>query len=160
MKKSLAAILTVVIILAAFAGCGGKDTGTSVEPLVNDVASAVVEATAFKDSLSQLEGDAVFNIYNLEESQLEDKAVYVGTGATAEEVAVFKAKTADDVEKIKAAIQERLEDQTFNFQNYVPGEMTKIENPLIATNGNYVMLVLADDSAAAQQAFDAQFTEK
>ena len=34
------------------------------------------------------------------------------------------------------------------FENYVPGEMTKINNPVLVTKGTTVVLVLADDTAS------------
>ena len=52
------------------------------------------------------------------------------------------------VENIKKAIDTRLEDLKLAFENYVPGEMTKINNPVLVTKGTTVVLVLADDTAS------------
>lgn len=68
--------------------------------------------------------------------------------STAEEIAVFQASSSDAVENIKKAIDTRLEDLKLAFENYVPGEMTKINNPVLVTKGTTVVLVLADDTAS------------
>lgn len=87
--------------------------------------------------------------YRIDAADLSDSKVYVsGSFSTAEEIAVFQASSSDAVENIKKAIDTRLEDLKLAFENYVPGEMTKINNPVLVTKGTTVVLVLADDTAS------------
>ena len=80
-----------------------------------------------------------------------------GTRSTAEEVTVIKAKDAADVQHIKDAIDVRIEDQKFSYEDYKPEEMTKIDGALVLTHGNYVLLVMADDTSSVEKTFEAQF---
>ena len=106
------------------------------------------------EGLEQSEPDmAMERIYGLteeEQAQVEEVAVYVGTGgASADEVSVWRAKDADGVTMIQEKIQGRIDTQKANFTNYQPQEMPKLENPCIVTQGNTVVLVIAGNSDEA-----------
>ena len=100
---------------------------------------------------------AILNYYFFDDANVIEEALVCksASGATAEEIAVITVKSASDVESVKAAVEMRVEDLAFNFENYVPAEMDKIENAVVATSGRYIILAVADDSAAAQEIIDS-----
>jgi hypothetical protein len=144
--RILIAALAALLLLA---GCGGPKATDTVPA---DAAAQILEAVAFRDTLVEAEGDVAKEWYDLDEN-VSDFAIYIsGSGATAEEVAVIKTS---DLATAEATVKKRVEDLRFRFEDYVPGEMTKLNDPVIVSKADIVILILANDLAAAQAAADA-----
>jgi hypothetical protein len=144
--RFLSLALAALLLLA---GCGGPET-TDIVPAV--AAAGILEAVAFRDTLVEAEGDVAKEWYELDEN-VSDFAIYIsGSGATAEEIAVIKTS---DISTAEAAVKKRVDDLIFRFKDYVPGEMTKLNDPVIVSKADIVILILADDLTAAQAAADA-----
>ena len=143
--KILSAALAALMLLA---GCGGPK---STDTVPGEAAARILEAVEFRDTLVEAEGDVAKEWYDLDEN-VSDFAIYIsGSGATAEEIAVIKTS---DTDAAKAAVQKRVEDLRFRFGDYVPGEMVKLSDPVIVSKADIVILILADDLAAAQTIAD------
>ncbi|WP_101909308.1 DUF4358 domain-containing protein [Marasmitruncus massiliensis] len=156
MKKLVAGVLAAVACMMMFSACGKGST--QKEPATADVAKAVVDQLTFRDELMVLDDKQVDVIYRLEEDKIAEKTCYVsGSRATAEEVSVFKVKDTADVQMVKDAIEERIEDQKIAYENYVPEEMVKINGAVTYQQGNYVILVMADDTSSVEDIFKKQF---
>ena len=84
-------------------------------------------------------------------------ALYVGTGATAEEISVWQGKDANAAKNIQNAVNTRIENQKKSFVDYNPEEMPKLENPVVVAKGNYVVLCLSSDNDNAKQVIDSCF---
>lgn len=157
MKKLLAACMAAVACMTMLTACGGQKAPEK-EPPTADVAKAVVEKLSFRDELMVLEDPQVDNIYRLDEEKIEEKTCYVSSSrATVEEVSVFKLKDAADIQMVKDAVSERIEDQKIAYENYVPEEMVLINDAVTLENGKYVILVMADDTSAVTNVFNEQF---
>ena len=76
--------------------------------------------------------------------------MYVGTGATAEEVAVIEGTDESGVEAIKKQVDERLAGQLEDYGDYKPAEVPKLENPMLETRGNFVILCVSGDNGTAE----------
>ena len=153
MKTKLISIVCVFALLLALTACGG--TGSQAQKSAAEIADAIYSSQTFQDTLHAIDTDMIGDYYRIDSDDLSDAKVYVsGSFSTAEEIAVFQASSSDAVEKIKKAIDIRLEDLKLAFENYVPGEMTKINDPVLVTKGNTVVLVLADDTASVSDQVD------
>lgn len=159
MKISSIKKLSALVVTAAllFAGCSGGKDKTVVDVKPDDAAASLVEAVQFKDTLVKAEGGAAEMYYRLDDNVAE-YAIYVsGSGGTAEEVAVLKMKDPAKLKEGQAIIEKRVDDLKFRFEDYVPEEMVKLGAPVIVAKGDVVVLVVADDAAAAKKAVDALF---
>ena len=146
--KRIVSVLCLMALLVILCACGSSDT---VSRTPAEIADEIFATQTFQDMLTPLEKDMISDYYWLEDSAIEDAKVYVsGSFSTAEEIAVFKAASKDDVAAIEKAIDTRLEDLTLMFESYVPGEMTKISSPVRVTIGTTVVLVLCDDTASCK----------
>jgi len=156
MKKMLSVLLAVAACVSITA-CGAKQT-SGKQPATADVVKAVADQLTLKDAMMTLDDSIVSNFYNVDEEKIAEKTCYVSASrATAEEVTVFKVKDASDVQMVKDAFAERIEDQKIAYENYVPAEMVKINAAVTYVNGNYVILVMADDVSKVKGTFSAQF---
>ncbi len=155
MKRWIATVLAAAACIS-LAACAKQPSGK--QPAAADVVKAVADQMTFKDNMMTLEENVVFNFYNINPDKLADKSCYVSSsGATAEEVSVFKVKDAADIQLVKDAIAERIEDKKIAFENYVPEEMVKINNAVTYVNGSYVIVAFADDISPVEKTFNQQF---
>ncbi len=147
MKTKVMSVVCVLALLLTLTACGGSDS--QPQKSAAEIADAIYSTQTFQDTLNAIDSDMLGDYYRIDAADLTDSKVYVsGSFSTAEEIAVFQASSSDAVENIKKAIDTRLEDLKLAFENYVPGEMTKINDPVLITKGTTVVLVLADDTAA------------
>ena len=147
MKTKVMSVVCVLALLLTLTACGGSDS--QPQKSAAEIADAIYSTQNFQDTLNAIDSDMLGDYYRIDAADLTDSKVYVsGSFSTAEEIAVFQASSSDAVENIKKAIDTRLEDLKLAFENYVPGEMTKINDPVLITKGTTVVLVLADDTAA------------
>ena len=147
MKTKVMSVVCVLALLLTLTACGGSDS--QPQNSAAEIADAIYSTQTFQDTLTAIDSDMLGDYYRIDAADLTDSKVYVsGSFSTAEEIAVFQASSSDAVENIKKAIDTRLEDLKLAFENYVPGEMTKINDPVLITKGTTVVLVLADDTAA------------
>jgi hypothetical protein len=146
-------LLLGVVFAVMLAGCSERGAATDKEtPPPDTVAQAVLDSVTFRDSLIKAEGDVAANYYKLDDTIIEHAIYISGSGATAEEIAILKVADQEDLENAKAILEKRIENLKLQFESYVPGEMVKLENPVILTEGDLAILVLADDQAAAETA--------
>ena len=69
----------------------------------------------------------------------------MGGGATAEEVAVFEAKSEKYAKELETTLaKERIERKKLDFESYIPAEMTKLNSPVIVRKGKVVAVCIAD----------------
>ena len=152
-KKILAVIFALILCVSAFAGCSPSAKEIDTANLYNSLKSDLT----FKDELIDMDMSAITNFYFFSDESVIKEALVCksASGATAEEIAVITVKSASDVESVKAAVEMRVEDLAFNFENYVPAEMEKIENAVIVTSGCTIILAVVDASADAQTIIDS-----
>ena len=156
MKRILAVLLASLAVLS-LAACG-KQADSGKQPAAADVVAAVAGGLDLKDQMVTADETVFYSLYSsLDKEKVADASMYMsGTRSTAEEVTVIKAKDAADVQHIKDAIDVRIEDQMFSYEDYKPEEMTKIGGALVLTHGNYVLLVMADDPSSVEKTCEAQ----
>ena len=150
MKRMTAWILAAVMI-AALCACGGSG---SKEIDLNRMAEELVGSAAFSDTLSQPADGVAARLYDIGDGAAKQVILYVGTGATAEEIFLAEASDAASAAALKAACEERVSDQKLVFASYSPGDVAKLDEAILATSGNYVILVVAADTAAAGSIVD------
>ena len=154
MMKKFSILLTLLMVVLVAAGC------SSSQPAALDVqqtADKLAQEVSFQDQLTKLDQDAALKLYDLTADDVETASLYVGTGATAEEISVWQGKDADAAKKIQDAVNTRIENQKESFVDYNPEEMPKLENPVVVAKGNYVVLCLSGDNENAKKIIDGCF---
>ena len=152
-KKILCTLMAVMCIgTAALTGCGSDSDSSTASVDVTAVADKLKNGIEFKDELAELDEAKIEKIIGISADSYTKAKVYVSSsGGTAEEIDCFEAKDADSAKAIADTLTARVESQKKVFENYVPEEMTKLNDPVLVTNGNYVYLCLSNDNDKAKE---------
>lgn len=151
MKRTLVIFLAIAVVLLASA-CGNKTDISNASAI--DVATSVKSALTFIDDMLEVKDEIVVDFYNLPEGVTEMKVYMSSSGATSEELAIFKCTDAKTVDLVKKACEKRIEDLNEKFEDYIPNELVRIENAIIKERDGFVMFVCADSPALAEEKFE------
>ncbi len=166
MIKKIRIFAVVMAIALVFTACsqtqseGETDTPAAqvAPPDLATLADNMHAAGTWGDELMLLDPAVIPNLYEVGEGNVAEIFVYSSsTMSTAEEVAIFMAEDEESVAYIEEMIDLRLQSLQFAFEDYIPEEMPKIENAKVITNGLYVALIVADDTSAVEDVFNAAF---
>jgi len=146
MKK---AIILICIAAALLSMCA---CGKTIELDVKAAAAELVEKVEYQDTLYELPENMLPTLYGITDGMTG--AAYAGSGATAEEVAVFDAGSDKTAEELMKTMQTRLDDRAESYANYMPDEVFKIENAVLQQHGKYVILCVTDDTDSAKAVID------
>lgn len=148
--KKLFAFLAAAVVCASLAGCGDqKDLTIDVNAMAKDMA----EQVTYQDQIALIDGDMAGMMYDIPEG-VENVAIYMGSGATAEEASVFEAKDEETAKKMKTVAEEHIKNQRAAFEDYIPEEVKKLDKAIIEQEGRYVAVCVTDDTENAQKVID------
>lgn len=152
MRKVLCAVLAV-LMLAGLCSCdSGKPAPKEYDP--QKTADALVNGLEFGDELGQSDNDYTFEKYGIDASLVSGAARYAGSGATADEVAVFSCVDEAAVETVNEAISERISYLHDGYSDYGPSEVPRIDSAKIITEGLTVIFVICSNPEAVEQILD------
>lgn len=150
--KRITPATSLLLLLCMLVGCAGN--GDAKELNMDSLATDLINSDSFSDILSPIEDAVAAAIYVVDEADIEDCRVFCSTGATAEEVAVFKAKDEAAAGRILDAAKARIEAQKQAYSGYAPEEVPKLDSAIVRQSGVYVVYVVPADAAAAKKVAD------
>lgn len=148
MKKVMLAAMMAAMLLTS---CNEQPKDVDISAL----ASQIVGEVSFDDSLSEIDDDMISMLYSID--GYTDAVLYKGSGATAEEVAIFKMETTDDAKEALEEAQAHIQSQIESYESYIPEEVSRLEDAIVRQDGCYVSVVVSGDSAAAEKLLDGAF---
>jgi len=174
--KKLATILTIALaLMLALTGCANNAATTTTTAAETTTTTTTTTAAAVKDvaiddiikavipeelSMTMLETDSemVKELTGLDLSMVEE-GKYFDPAMNVKCFTVYaaKAKDAANVDAIKAAFEVRLKAQQDAFAQYLPDQYEFATKGQVVTEGNYVLLVILEDSQAAVDTFKGLF---
>ena len=165
LKLTAAALLTAIALTAVSCGgdpavtdttdtTGAPDTAavTEVQPIdVPTLAQTLSSSCAFSEELMANDAYLKNHLYGFAVDSFAAYAAYVPAGITPEEVLVFETKTEDDAKALVDKLNAYVEYQIAQYSDYAPGQVPKLDNPVIAVKGCTVVYVISEDNAAAAE---------
>lgn len=148
MKKFLSVCLLATLLLFLCA-CGGEET-VKADFTLSD-AQTLLDSSAFSEHLEEIDLDIACYLYDLDPAQISEAAVYGSTGATAEELAVILFTDADAAQAAQAHFTTRIADRTRSMADYLPSEVSKLEQAVLEVRGATLLFVVANDYAPVDE---------
>ena len=159
-------ILLAACLALALAACGGAEeepADTGWTPL--QMAQAIRQSQEAPPGMTQLlPGDGVYEAYvaesyGLPAEDVADGAILAAGGASAQEIAVLRLAEGADPEGAAEALRSYLDGRLGAFTGYLPEEAALLEGGAVVARGSYLALLVCPDTAAAEEAFAACFTQ-
>lgn len=147
--KKLTVFLLAACLALPLCGCG-KKTALDGEALVSEL----LEKAQFTDSLDRLDDKTVPVLYGVDAADYTAAIVYAGTGATAEEIAVFTCADEAAAGRVLTAVQARVNSQIEAYKNYGPADTLMLQDAVVRQSGVYVVMVVCGDSDTAAKIVD------
>ena len=119
----------------------------------SDVQEAVISAA---DLTPMAEGDnqTLKRLYGLSASDYENVLLYYPTtNMGAEELLLIQLKDLSQQQAVKDAIESRLDTQKKSFDGYGVDQYAMLEKAVVEVQGNYILLVVANDPSPVRKAF-------
>ena len=89
MVRKIMMLLVGVLAMCGLTGCGGSDSQEVIQPDVHTLSGKLTDGVKFEDSVEEISLERALKYYGIDSSMVSDGDVYMSTGATAEEMAVF-----------------------------------------------------------------------
>ena len=151
MNKKLSSVLfAILLLLGLMSGCSAANSGDKeydLDTLANDIS----ETGAFSDILSEVTPDIAKNVYGYENDDVSESRLLCSTGATTEEIGLFKCKDDDAATRVETLAKERIQTQKNIYESYAPAEITKLNDAIVAKKGQYVFYVVSTDSSKVEK---------
>ena len=159
MKKLMALMMGIVCAIGLTA-CGEKaQEAPQEQKFETTLVEAAAQAGAFSEELEELDADTAFMLYKLADfglvrEDLTEAAVLRSAGATCEEGAVLIFADEAKAGVAAEAMGSYLEGQIEGNEDYRPNEIPKLEGAILKTQGNTLLMVVANDAAAVRSLFE------
>lgn len=141
MKKEIWIIILIIVIIGAVIVFTNKSKDITID--ISKLAEDIMENIKFEDELNKVDNETANKLYDI--NNAVSQVVYMSSGATAEEIAIFEFK---DEENCKIALEKannRIEEQKQSFKDYMPKEMKKIEDAIVVSKNKYLIVCIADN---------------
>lgn len=150
--KKIFLLTLLLLLLVCLMACNSASADLSNVSAAK-MADSVKESITFVDDMFNIKNEMVPDFYNLPDGVTELKVFMSSSGATAEELAIFKCDSAQTAEAVVKSCEKRIEALKEKFEDYIPEELVKIENAVIEKRDVFVMFVCADSTDSAEEIF-------
>lgn len=139
MKKITAFILAAAMALLLCACGGGKTL-----PDAPTLAASIAQELEFSDELEDSGAQTAYSFYGVEADMCKSAAIYKGSSASVDEIAVFECISTDAAKEVAACAEERQQYLHNGYSDYGPEQVPKIDSGIIKTVGNTVIFCISD----------------
>lgn len=141
--------LALVLVFIGSLLVSGKESSAAF----SDVETAVTNAATL-DNMLLGDHQMIKRLYGLEPGDYEGISLYYPTtNMGAEEILLVKLKNISQQDAVKTAIDARLATQFKNFDGYGIAQCEMLERSVTLVQGNYILLIVAEDTAPVVSAF-------
>ena len=148
--KKLILILCCLLMLVS---CGAPEKTVEMSVVTNTVKNTAT----FRDMTYEPETQVVLDFYALSNEVSECYLIISATGATAEEIAVFKLSDKSNAASVLEKCETRKQDRIDLYKDYRPDEMGILEETEIFSKGDYVFYICADNKTEIKTQLESLF---
>lgn len=146
-------VLLLFVLIITLTGCEGATKEINASAVLEEL----LEEVEFSAELTEVGEYAALYFSGLpEDAQIR---LFSGAGYYADEVALITVSNEKDRSAAMESVEKHLEELRFQYVNYQPEEVGKIDRAVVYQNANHVFLCITLDYATAEQIFE-QAAEK
>lgn len=146
MKHLIALVLAGVLLLLS--ACGAPTGTEDMEIDMEALAGKLLESELFEETLNKVDDGITEILYNIDGASTA--LVYVGTGAVADELALFEFSNDAGAQSAISLAEARIAAQKDSFATYIPEEVPKLDHAVIETYGRYLIVCVSDGEGASE----------
>lgn len=157
MKKTIALLMSCLVLVGLFSACGAQDSGETTVDLeaFYEQVTGEHELAAMEDLDSALLENNYPGLTGYTFQQCVAKASMIS--AVVSELVMVECSSTDDAAAVAQILQNRIDTQVDGGAWY-PASIEQWKQAQVVTNGSYVALIAcSDQSASIAEAFLAQF---
>lgn len=151
MKKTILIVLAACLLLCAFAGCGDNGANEGKEYDLEALSKSLADSGAFSDILSPVKKEIASTLYGFDSADIEELSLSCSTGATTEEIGLFKCVDEAAAGRVLDRAQARIEAQKTAYESYAPGEIPKLDEAYVKSDGVFVFYIVSKDAAKVSE---------
>ena len=154
MKRKLALLLSILMLLPAFSACGGS---ASADVPVAELVTALSGTLSNADKLTDAGGDYVSGMLELDTDLFREYVLMLQTkGTEIDQYGIFRVRDIRDAESVASTLENYLRTMRNNWDAlpYLPEERPKLDQAAVRTVGEYVVFTIL--SAEDTEALNAQ----
>lgn len=125
-------------------GCGQKPSNTDID--LAALGNELLQNAEFEDELSAVDDSVIQKVYEMD--TYVNAQVYMSSGATAEEIALFEFEDSKAAGEGFKQVKTHLENQKEDFSTYIPKEVQKLERGVVKQSGKYVLVCISNGDKA------------
>ena len=141
--------MALITAMLSLYGCSSKVDSL---PDADTLALRLLEEERFTEKLELIETEVALPLYGLSKADVSNSAVYMGTGATAEETAVFEAVDQEAAQRVSKTIEAYIAAKKDSFERYIPKEVPKLEHAVIAQRGQVIVVCVSAETGTRARA--------
>lgn len=145
MRKK-AYIIIAVILIIAIAIFIFKNTNKEIIIDIDKLSEDIIKNVDFEDEMNITDAETVKRLYNIDNAISEK--VYLSSGATAEEVAIFEFASRENAKEAVEKVNERIENQKSSYSGYAPKEVKRLEDAILIQKDKYIVFCVTEDKNA------------
>ena len=149
MKKEIWIIIIIMLIVIISVGILFTNKSKEVTIDINKLSEEIIQNIEFEDELNKVDNETINKLYNI--NNAISQTVYMSSGATAEEIAIFEFANKEDCKIASERANERIEEQKQSFKDYVPKEMKKLEDAIVMKKSNYLIVCITNNQAEVEK---------
>ena len=139
----------IVAFIYFMLNAGGKQSQADF----SQVSASVTGAAELSDTIEG-NNQMVKRLYGLDPAEYAGVTLYYpSTNMGAEELLLVKLSDMSQQAAVKSAMESRVQSQMDVFEGYAPTQYATLEKSVIEVQGNYLLLIVADDPAPVREAF-------
>lgn len=158
-KRGLCLSLCIALLLTALlAACTVQKTDVDLQALRQELLAATTLPEM--KSVSSTDDNAERNLQSITDIAYDKVAEYTidyAADGAAYEIAVIRLRSESDTAELTKSLQKHIKSRTEQYRFYMPEQVPNAEAAIIAENGPYIALIMCDDPAAVEAAFDKAF---
>ena len=151
MKRIVIVVLACLVALGAWAGALAEATGLE----------EIMAAFNLGEEMMALTEEDLADVYGIDPADVSQFAAAINdSGIKADEIVLVEAVDGDAAQRVRDALETRLEDKLNELEGYLPEEYAVASACQVEAQGNFVAMIVAPEAASLAEIYHQGISNK